>query len=105
MGFITLYNTNVRIATGILYKNYTLVLYNLRNFTKWRYKVAVSEAKRRANSKYDKEHMDTIGIKYKKEVVQKIKQYAKENNIRLNQLCINSVLYCMENGIEFKNNE
>ncbi len=67
--------------------------------------MAVSEAHKRASAKYDKEHMDTIGIKYKKEVVQKIKQYAKKKNISLNQLCINSVLYCMENGIEFKNNE
>ena len=67
--------------------------------------MAISEAKRRANSKYDKEHMDTIGIKYKKEVVQKIKQFAKDNNISINQLCINSVLYCIENNIDLKKEE
>ena len=65
-------------------------------------KMAVSEARRKANNKYDKQNMDTIGIKYKKEVVHKIKQYAKDNNISINQLCINSVLYCIENNIDIK---
>lgn len=65
----------------------------------------VSEARRKANNKYDKKNMDTIGIKYKKEIVQKIKQYAKDNEISINQLCINSVLYCIENNIDLKTKE
>lgn len=61
--------------------------------------MAVSEAHKRASAKYDKNNMDTIGIKDKKEVVQRIKQYAKDNNISLNKLCIGCVLYCIDNNI------
>ncbi len=53
----------------------------------------VSEVHKRAGAKYDKNNMDTIGIKDKKEIVQYIKQYANDNNISLNKLCIQSVLY------------
>ncbi len=67
--------------------------------------MSVSEAHKRASAKYDKKNMDTIGIKYRKDVVQKIKQYAKDNDISLNKLCINSVLYCIENNIDLKNKD
>lgn len=60
----------------------------------------VSEAHKKASTKYDKNNMDTIGIKDKKEIVQYIKQYAKDNNIGLNKLCIHSVLYCINNNID-----
>lgn len=60
----------------------------------------ISEARRKANKKYDKLNMDTIGIKYKREIIQRIKQYAKDKNISINKLCINSVLYCIENNID-----
>lgn len=62
--------------------------------------MAVSEAHKRASAKYDKKHMDTIGIKGKKDIIQNIKQYAKNNNISLNRLCIGCVLYCIEHDID-----
>ncbi|MCM1524632.1 MAG: hypothetical protein NC120_09270 [Ruminococcus sp.] len=65
--------------------------------------MSVSEAHKRASAKYDKNNMDTIGIKDRKDVVQRIKQYAKDNNISLNKLCIGSVLYCIDNNIDVSN--
>lgn len=60
----------------------------------------ISEAQRKANAKYDKEHMGTIGIKGKKDVINKIKDYAKNRDISINKLCINATIYCIDNGID-----
>ena len=64
-----------------------------------------TEAKRRNNKKYDDEHMSQIGIKAKKEEIDKCKSYASELGVTPSKFAMKAMLYCIENNIIFENKE
>lgn len=65
-------------------------------------KQGMTDARKRANAKYDKKHMGTIGIKGQREIIDRIKEYALEKGISINKLCINATMYCIDNNIDLK---
>lgn len=54
------------------------------------------QAKRRANDKWDKEHMATLGCKVKKEEATAFKEYATKHGKTANTLLKEYVLQCIE---------
>ena len=60
-----------------------------------------SEARRRANKKYDDLHYKTITYKSKISDYEQIKAYAESKNISVSKLCKLCVAYCLQNDIEF----
>ena len=62
----------------------------------------VSEAKARANAKYDKKTYDTIGARVRKDAGAKARyqDYADSLNITLSELIVKSLEYVIENKIK-----
>lgn len=48
--------------------------------------MAVSDAKRRANNKYDKEHMTVLSCKVRKDYAQQVKQAAADRGTNVNAI-------------------
>ena len=58
--------------------------------------MAISEARKAANSKWDKEHMATLGCKVKKEEAEAFKAYAKEQDKTANTVLKEYVYKCIK---------
>ena len=54
--------------------------------------MAVSQAQKKANAKWDKENMTTLGCKVKKGEAAQFKEYAKQQGTTANSLLKNYVL-------------
>lgn len=54
--------------------------------------MAVSQAQKKANAKWDKENMTTLGCKVKKSEATQFKEYAKQQGTTANSLLKNYVL-------------
>ena len=54
--------------------------------------MAVSQAQKKANAKWDKENMTTLGCKVKKSAATQFKEYAKQQGTTANSLLKNYVL-------------
>lgn len=54
--------------------------------------MAVSQAQKKANAKWDKENMTTLGCKVKKSEAAQFKEYAKQQGTTANSLLKNYVL-------------
>lgn len=54
--------------------------------------MAVSEAHKRGNRKWDKENMKIVACKLRKEQAERFKQYAEDNGTTVNALIKNFVL-------------
>ncbi len=68
--------------------------------------MAMSDAQRRANRKYDKAHYKTIACKCKLCDYDIYKSYAEKQNIESMSNLLNKCLkYCIENNIDLKNRE
>ncbi|MBQ9385215.1 MAG: hypothetical protein IJT87_13370 [Ruminiclostridium sp.] len=65
----------------------------------------LSDAKRRNNKKYDDLNMSQIGIKAKKEEIEKCKDYAQKLEITPSKFALKSMLYCINNNITFDKEE
>lgn len=66
--------------------------------------MAMTDAQRRANRKYDKAHYKTIACKCKLEDYEIYKNYAESQEIgTMSNLLNKCVKYCIENNIELKN--
>ena len=65
----------------------------------------VSESKRRNNKKYDEKNMAQIGIKAKKDDVEKCKSYAQSLCLTPSKFAMKAMLYCIENKIIFDNDD
>lgn len=57
--------------------------------------MAVSEARKNANTKWDKEHMITLGCRVKKEEAEAFKQYAKKQDKTSNAVLKEYVYKCI----------
>ena len=62
--------------------------------------MAVSEARKAANSKWDKEHMTTLGCKVKKEDAEAFKKYAAKHNKTANTVLKEYVFECIDKDKE-----
>lgn len=51
----------------------------------------VSEAKKRSNAKYDREHMTILGCKVRKEFAAKVKEKAKEKGTNVNAILLKAI--------------
>lgn len=58
-------------------------------------KKAVSEAKRKANDKWDKDNMATVACKLRKEDADAFREYAKQSNKTVNTLLRSFVFSCI----------
>lgn len=58
--------------------------------------MAVSEAKKKSNAKWDKANMATLGCRVKKEQAEKFKRYASDNGTTANTMLKEYVLKCIE---------
>ncbi|MBO5184912.1 MAG: hypothetical protein J6D79_04165 [Clostridia bacterium] len=58
--------------------------------------MAVSEAKKKSNAKWDKANMATLGCRVKKEQAEKFKSYASDNGKTANTMLKEYVLKCIE---------
>lgn len=68
--------------------------------------MAMTEAQRRANRKYDKAHYKTIACKCKLENYEEYKAYAEKQGIEsMSSLLNNCVKYCIENNIELSDKD
>ena len=68
--------------------------------------MAMTEAQKRANRKYDKAHYKTIACKCKLQEYSIYKEYAEKQNITsMSNLLNKCVKYCIENNVEFKNED
>ena len=63
-------------------------------------KMALSEARKRANAKYNAKSYERLGIDVKKGERNKLKQYAEQKEISLNKFVCNCVSHCIENDID-----
>lgn len=59
------------------------------------YKMAVSESQKRANQKWDKENMTTLGCKVYRHEAEAFKEYAKKQNKTSNTLLKEYVQECI----------
>lgn len=57
--------------------------------------MAVTEAHKKGNQKWDKENMATLGCKVKKAQAEQFKQYAEDKGTTSNALLKNYVLECI----------
>ena len=62
--------------------------------------MALSDAKKKANAKWDKENMTTLGCKVKKEEAAAFKGYASERGKTSNTVLKEYVLQCIDETIE-----
>lgn len=63
-----------------------------------------SEAKRRANAKYDSKNYKAIACKCRLADYDKFQKYAENQNITsMNNLLYRCVMYCIDNNIDLKN--
>ena len=69
-------------------------------FSIWGTKIALSEARKRANAKYNAKSYERLGIDVKKGERNKLKQYAEQKEISLNKFVCNCVSHCIENYID-----
>ena len=58
--------------------------------------MAVSDAKKRANAKWDNENMSTLACKVKKEQADAFKEYCKEQGKTSNTVLKDYVLECID---------
>lgn len=58
--------------------------------------MTVSEARRKANAKWDKENLTIIGCRLRKEKAEEFKQYAKNHNTTPNALLKEFINDCLE---------
>ena len=58
--------------------------------------MAVSDAKKKSNAKWDKANMATLGCRVKKEQDEKFKRYASDNGTTANTMLKEYVLKCIE---------
>ena len=58
--------------------------------------MAISEAKRKSNAKWDKENMTTLGCKVKREQAEQFKQYAASKGTTANTTLKEYVLACID---------
>lgn len=58
--------------------------------------MAVSEAKKKSNAKWDKANMATLGCRVKKEQAEKFKRYASDNGTTANTMLKEYVLKCID---------
>ena len=63
-------------------------------------KMALSEARKRANAKYIAKAYDDIKIYVKKGNRSALKQYAEQNETSLNNFVCSCVSHCIENNID-----
>ena len=64
-----------------------------------------TEAQKRAKAKYDAKMYDMIATKAKKEDIEKCKEYAKSIELTPSKFALKAMLYCIENNINFNNEE
>ena len=57
--------------------------------------MAISEAKKKSNAKWDKENMATLGCKVKRDQAERFKQYAADHGKTANTLLKEYVLACI----------
>lgn len=57
--------------------------------------MAISEAKKKSNAKWDKENMATLGCKVKRDQAERFKQYAADHGKTGNTLLKEYVLACI----------
>ena len=62
--------------------------------------MALSDAKKKANAKWDKGNMTTLGCKVKKEEAAAFKEYASERGKTSNTVLKEYVLQCIDETIE-----
>lgn len=62
--------------------------------------MAISDAKKKSNAKWDKENMATLGCKVKKAQAERFKQYAAENGTTSNTLLKEYVLSCIDETMQ-----
>ena len=67
--------------------------------------MAISDSRRAANLKWDKEHMMTLGCKVKKEEAIKFKEYAAKKNKTTNTVLKEYVLKCIDETMERDGNK
>ncbi len=64
-----------------------------------------SEAQKRADKKYAAKTYKNLQVSVKISDYKAIDEYCKSKNISKASLIINSVRYCMDNGIDFEKDE
>ncbi len=64
-----------------------------------------SEARKRANRKYHAKTYKNLQVSVKIADYNEIDEYCKSKNISKASMIINSVKYCMKNGIDFDGEE
>ncbi|MBQ8843137.1 MAG: hypothetical protein IJZ65_10970 [Ruminiclostridium sp.] len=64
-----------------------------------------SEAQKRADKKYHAKTYKNLQVSVKISDYEAIDEYCKAKNISKANMIVNSVKYCMENGIEFEEKE
>ena len=65
--------------------------------------MALSEARKRANAKYNAKTYERLGIDVKKGERDKLKQYAELKETSLNNFVCRCVSHCIENDIDVSN--
>ena len=61
-----------------------------------------SEAQRKSAQKWDEKNAGQIGVKAKKEDIDKCKEYAKEMGIPPSRFALLAMHYCIDNNIKFR---
>ncbi len=68
--------------------------------------MAMTDAQRRANRKYDKAHYKSVACKCRLEDYNDMKKYAEQQEIEsMSSLLSRCVKYCIENNIDLKNKD
>ena len=67
--------------------------------------VKTPESKRKANDKWDKEHMTTLGCKIKRKEAEQFKAYAVKQNKTANTLLKEYVIKCISEDTQPKEGE
>ena len=67
--------------------------------------MTVSNSKREANDKWDKENMLTLGCRVRKDEAEIFKKYCKRQNTKPNTILKDYVNSCIEKEIEFEEKE
>lgn len=62
--------------------------------------MALSEARKRANAKYNAKTYERLGIDVKKGERDKLKQYAERKQISLNSFVNSCISHCIENNVD-----
>lgn len=64
----------------------------------------ISEAKQRANKKYNDSHYKPISIKIKNDLKDTIDRVSAEKNLSIASYCRLCIEYCINNNIDISNN-